>query len=208
MKIYIGVILIFFGFSSANGQKTLEKEWDVTEIHRLEITTKDVYEIYIKSEPRNSIAIRLKMEGETSESMMLKELESNGILLLETAHNPFFKPYNDKLAAHKVLAMELEIVVPEHIEIAIQGTIASVIGEGSYQSLSLLLQNGYCNLQNFAGNAQIETKKGGINVSAKKGVTAFANSKYGKVTNELTKSGNYSIQAQSDFGDIELTRSQ
>ena len=102
----------------------------------------------------------------------------------------------------------MEIVVPESMAIKIVAEIASVEIFGKYESISVLLGNGNCLINNFIGDALLKTKQGFIKVYALEETFGLANSKKGKVVNELNskrfKNENYRIEAESLSGDISL----
>ena len=199
--------LIFFligVFSNSFSQKIIEKEFDASSISVIEINSNIVFNIIITSEDLKKIKIKTSIEGENFENVLLSIKEDNGLLSITPGYSPFFEAKNDKLAAHKVIAIEMELVVPENMEIRIKSSLASVKASGKYVSVEALLGTGNCILENFSGDAIIKTTQGFIKVFAFESVNAIASSKKGSVFNELTSNGKYRIEAESFEGDISL----
>ncbi len=186
----------------------MEQEFSASEISTIEISTETIYHIKITSEKTNTIKIKTHIEGEHYENVVLNMIEKEGTLQIDTSFSPFFKTENDKLAAHKVIAIEIELIVPEEISIKIEAEIASVETYGKFKNISVLLENGNCKLQDFLGNAMLKTKQGFIEVYAENKMFARAISKKGTVINELLNrnknASDYQIEAESLSGDISL----
>jgi len=199
--------LIFFligVFSNSFSQKIIEREFDATFILVIEISSDIVFNITITSEEINKIKIRTNIDGENFENVLLSIKENNGQLSIAPEYSPYFEAKNDKLAAHKVIAIEMALIVPENIEIIIKSSLASLKASGKYVSVKALLGTGNCMLENFSGDALIKTKQGFIKVYADKSVYGIANSKKGTIINQLKYKGKYSIEAESFEGDISL----
>lgn len=210
---YIPFITLFIGIiSTTYSQKIIERELNGSKIEKIIIASSEVYQINLSSEKTDIIKIHIKIEGETYENVVLSVLEVNGVLTLNTEYSPYFKVINDKLAAHKVLAIEMEIIHPENIDIEISSDIASVTAKGNYASFFALLGNGNCILNNFLGNAIIKTNLGSITVYAHPGtsgdLSGRAVSKKGKVINTFPEKGKYLIIAESVEGNISLLQTK
>jgi len=204
--IYIG--LLFFMFSEGYAQKIMEKSWDATSVERLEVISDEVYRISIISEATERIYVRTKVEGEHSENVALLVSEENKTLSLSSGFTPYFVKQNDKLAAHKVISIEMEIRVPSDLAILVKGAIVSVETKGSFSEIQLELRNGNCVLVDFKGNAQLNSRNGNITVFAKETGVLDVKSRNGSIKNELPMGGQFLINAESVNGDITLLKSQ
>ena len=187
-------------------QKIIERDFDATLINNIEINSDIINSVLIYSENTNHIKIIAKIEGENYENVVLSMVEKDNILFLKPDYTPFFEAENDKLAAHKVQSIELEIIVPEDIDISISSMMASVATKGKFKVLKAFLGNGNCNLQEFVGNAYLKTKTGSIKVSTKENIFGNAISKNGIVINQLSENKNskYTIIAETNMGEISL----
>jgi len=205
----LGYILIFI-FMMANGyaQKVIDKSWDTRGIERLEIISDDIFNIVINSSDTSSINVITKIEGEHYENVVLNISEENNTLKLSTGFTPYFKAMNDKLAAHKIISIEMELNISNKLIVFVRSSLTSLTTRGSFKDLQVELGNGNCVLNDFEGNAQLFTREGNITAIVQKTVKGRAKTKRGKLTNELSTTGNFSIDAESVNGDITLLKSQ
>ncbi|RFN59311.1 hypothetical protein [Marixanthomonas ophiurae] len=203
--ILVGVILFT---TEAKAQKVLQKEFSASGFETLIIESDDVFTIDISAKKTDKIKINTHIEGEYYESVVLNTSEAHKTLTLSTGYTPFFKKENDKLAAHKVIAIDMVITVPENLKVEIRSKIASVTGKGTFKNMFIALENGQCLLKNFTGNATLYTKQGAITVYAKPDVSGQGLSKKGTILNELSKTGKYKITAESITGSITLLQNK
>jgi hypothetical protein len=202
------IVLLFLVISEAQAQKIMEKSWDASSLERLEIISDEVYQISIISGPTERIYVRTKVEGEHNENVALLVSEENKKLSISTGFTPYFVQQNDKLAAHKVISIEMEIRIPRDMKVFVAGTLVSVETEGSFREIQLELRNGNCVLNNFKGNAQLYSRNGNLTVIAKETGVSEVKSQNGSVKNELPPRGQFLINAESVNGDITLLKSQ
>ena len=199
-------LVFFFLLVTAQcfSQKKFEKVFEASGINSLIINSDSIFTVYITSKKTNKITVKTKVAGETYENVVLNTAEENGKLIITIGYSPFFKAENDKLAAHKVIAIDMEIVIPERLQIEIISKIASVITKGTFNKIITRLENGNCELIDFYGNALLQSKVGSIKVSAKTNVAGIAVSTKGTIINNLKKEGKYLIEAESIEGSITL----
>lgn len=200
--VYILVGIIFS--SEGVAQKTLQKEWNAGAVDTLSIVSDAIYSIEIKSVETNTISISTSIEGEHYESVMVNAVTTGRKLNISTGFRPYYIPENDKLAAHKILSIEMHIVVPENIAVVVYSELASVTGYGQYRYFEVALGGGRCYLYDFIGNARLYTTNGEIVVHTFPGVRGKANSLKGQVTNNLGETGKFYIEAESKVGQIKL----
>ncbi len=189
---------------NSSAQKILEKTLDVWELKRLVIDADAVYSLSIVSEKTSVISIVTKVVGETYENVLVTTSEANKTLTIGTSYSPYFKADDDKLAVHKVLSIEMHLVVPEFLNVSIDSKIGSVKAEGIYSRLRIALDMGSCKLINFTGNASLQTKRGDIDVHTIGSIAGKGISKNGKVRNRLPLEGKHWVFAESKDGDIGL----
>lgn len=205
---YLISVFIFFGSSACLAQKIIDKEFSASGLQSLSINDDSVFSIKITSSKRESIKMKVHVSGEHSEAIIIEENRSDGKLSLKTAVMPYFIFKNDKLAAHKVMAIEIEILIPETISVAIKSKLASLETQGEIQNLAVALQKGNCTLRDFSGNAQLKTIEGDIRVVAQKDVSGAAVSKNGSVENSLSENGKFYIEAETFKGDISMLQTK
>jgi hypothetical protein len=204
-------LILFTGsVSLLFSQKIIEREIDVSNFNGIEIITKTIYSIKISTTKTEKVSIQTKIEGENFEQVMLTVFTENNLLKLDAVYPSYFEATDDKLAAHKVLAIEMKVIITEGFSVYINSSLASVSGNGNYKNFDSFLNEGNCLLENFTGNANLQTKKGWIHVFVNEYLSesfyAEAKSKKGKVINTLAGSGKYKIYAESVMGNISLQK--
>ncbi|WGF93365.1 DUF4097 family beta strand repeat-containing protein [Aequorivita marisscotiae] len=140
--------------------------------------------------------------------MIIEENFSEGKLSLKTGFAPFFVLNNDKLAAHKLMAIEVKLIVPETLSLEIKSKLASVAIDGTIKNLAVSLQRGNCFATNFSGNAHLKTTDGTITVYAADAVGGKAISTRGKIENNLPPNGKFFIEAESINGNIRMLQTK
>ena len=208
LKFVIPIVLVTAMTVRGWSQKVLQKEWDAAGIEKLVVASDEVFTIAITSEKTDKISVYTNVEGETYEGVVLRISEDEKTLTIRTAYAPYFEKKDDKLAAHKVLAIDMTIVVPMNLQVEINSKIASVRASGDFNELKVSLDNGNCDMFNFKGNATLHTRHGYIKVLARKQVGGNATSKRGNVINRLPKQGKYHIEAESVEGAITLLQTE
>lgn len=205
----IAVIVVGFGcIAGLHAQKQMQKSWDASAFETIFIESDAVYAIHIVSENRSTVTVSTSVQGEASETVLVTASEENRTLRLATARTPFFIPENDKLAAHKVMAIEMEIRVPEGMNFSVKSSLASVTLSGTFRTIQLALEEGNCLATAFKGNATIKTNKGFIRMETDAACTGIAVSKYNSVTNSLPGLGDYKIHATSIYGTVSLSQTK
>ncbi|KAA3625118.1 MAG: hypothetical protein DWP94_01985 [Flavobacterium sp.] len=208
LKNLLFISLILLSTPGLFAQKKMEKQWDATWIDTLWISSDQVYNVKVKSGANRSIALLTRVEGEYFESVTVDTKIVDRTLKIGTGFSPYFKPKNDKLAAHKVLSIEMTVQVPEDLAVVIRSNTASVRFEGVVSFLETSLDKGNCELLGFRGNARLYSISGNITVVALTNVGGRAVSEEGSLFNELELEGAYFIEATSKRGSISLRRFQ
>ncbi len=205
-------IFIFLFFFSGSyclvAQKVIEKEFSAKDIHSLSIQDDAIFNIKIISSRRETLMLKVHISGEHSEAIIIEEKLSEGRLSLKTGIIPYFVFENDKLAAHKVMAVELVLFIPETTSVEVKSKLASLETLGTIKKLAVSLQNGSCILTDFSGNAHLKTVDGNIIVKAKREVLGNAISKNGSVENTLLKQGEFLVEAESVNGSIYMLQTK
>lgn len=202
-------LLVLSLSSQTYSQKTMEKSWDASTVYGLQIESDAVFLISITTAASETIELTTKVVGENSENLLVRSKIIDGVLQISTGFNPYFENHNDKLAAHKVLSIEMEFKIPENKNIHISSLIASVIAQGSFKNFVVNLISGNCTLTSFHGNANLKTKRGSITVTTQKEAIGNGVSTYGNVQNSLlNRKGANVISAKSIYGDIVLKQTQ
>jgi len=201
---YTFFILFLALVFSAKAQSIVERKIAVDHIEQLHLKVDEVFGVYISTNPNiNELKIKSYSEGEYAQNIGFNFTEENKTLTIQTVFPEILSSGYDKLSAHKVFAVRLEIEIPQHKSVIIQSDLASVYGKGNYTYFEAELKSGRCELHQFSGKALVNTFKGDIEVETfEEKITAF--STHGTVKMEPTfKKGN-KISLKSIDGDINV----
>ncbi|QDO93408.1 hypothetical protein FNB79_05260 [Formosa sediminum] len=203
------ILLIFISFSSLilNAQKRVNKIIDAQNINTLYIDGTSCYAIKITTAQVNQIQIQAKIDGEHSEDILVISKRQHDSLYLKTGFQPLFKADNDKLSAHKVMSIELELQIPAHLNLIVKSDIAQVTANGVFNSALIELNQGQCRLEKFYGTATINTIRGSIYVETNY-ATINATSRHGLVNIEPLTQGEYQLHLKSIEGNISVIKTE
>ncbi len=190
------------------GQKRLLQSYDVNNIHSLYIDSDEIFQIKITSTATDQITIHTQIDGETFESSLLNTKIEEGVLYISTGYTPDFTPFNDKLSAHKILSIVLEITIPEDMNLDINSTLASMEGAGSFGNISINLGRGGCRFFDFRfrESATIHTISGPIYIETEN-AEITAQSRNGNVVIPVDVTGIKALHLKSIHGDITVKNS-
>lgn len=209
MKYYSLLILLVVLSGNLFAQKKLFKTYDVSDTHTLFIESDDIFQIKFTTAQTDQITIYTQIEGETFESSLLHTEIIDGVLNITTGRTPDFIPFNDKLSAHKILSIVLEIILPEGLTLDVYSTLASVDAQGNYNQVRMNLGRGGCHLSGFRfrESAHINTISGNITVETKN-AKILAQSRNGNIVIPKGMTGIKTIALQTIDGDITVIKSQ
>jgi len=209
MKYYSLFILILVFSESMFAQKKLFKTYDAGDIHTVFVESDDIFQIKCTTAQTNTITIYTQIDGETFESTLLHSEIVDGVLKITTGRTPDFVPFNDKLSAHKVLSIVLEVILPEGLSIDVYSTLASVHAAGGYDQVRVNLGRGSCHLSSFRfrESVAINTIVGNITIETKN-AKILAQSRNGNVVISKGITGVKTMELQTIEGDITVIKSQ
>ena len=205
---YILCIFFFIFSEHGFGQKHIERivPWD--QLKWIRIDADSVFKVHVKSVQTDYITLNIDSEGEHSEQVALKYAINQGSLDVSVGLNPVFARVDDKLNAHKALSIELFVLMPNSKQIQITSDIATVSLIGIYRNALVELINGSCFLDQYSGNATVNTIKGDIEVSVKEDSEVKAQSKHGTLNIQSSSKANHFLSLNSINGDITVRNSQ
>tara|TARA_B100000953_G_scaffold258666_1_gene223427 strand:+ start:145 stop:726 length:582 start_codon:yes stop_codon:yes gene_type:complete len=186
---------------SLHVQRDTREIFNAAGIESIDILTNEVFKITITATNTDRIRLITHSEGEYFNQIRVQTKVDDGNLSIETSYPQELTGGFDKLSAHKVFSLELELEIPKDLEISVDSNIASLIAFGSFSQLTANLKDGYCNLREFAGNATINTYEGNIRVETASGLVE-AVSRNGKVEIPEHFSGRNPIKLKSIDGNI------
>lgn len=201
------VLVTFMCYSFFYGQKNAQEIIQAKEIKGIMITSDEVFKIDVFTIKTDKITIKSKISGETFETMVITTEVKNGFLEINASRSPFYKDLDDKLAAHKVMSIVLNITMPEGLEFWVESALAAVNMRGDYDLIELNLSRGDCRLDHFRGSGTINTLSGNINVNTQN-CKIDASSRHGKENIESIASGRHHLKLKSVAGTITVTQSE
>jgi len=183
------------------GKRDTQQLIDAEKIRSIYIDTDEVYLLSIISAESSQIRIKTHSEGEYFHDILVETSVEDSELRIKTKYPQRLVNGFDKLSAHKIFSLEIELEIPEDMEVIISSNIASLEANGKFKSISADLKQGYCMLMNFEGNAVINTYSGNIYVETTSGLIE-ANSRNGEVETPEFLPGRNPIRLTSIDGTI------
>lgn len=197
--------LLLFQFLPAYNQKKVVKTLLSPDISAIRIDGQQCFSIELKTADVPEVVVQAMMEGEYQREVLLLAEKQAGTLVISTGFSPDFKLPNDKLGAHKVLSIRLEVTLPLYQDVSVYAGSCFVETYGQYQYLSIIQNDGQCRLNHTAENTLVRTQSAKITASVAKGVIQ-AKSRYGKVEIANIPSGDPTFNLNSTQGDILVRR--
>lgn len=182
----------------------MEKQLDASQIERILFQADAIFKIKISAVKSEIITLRASVAGDHAENVVIDVKQTLNTLTITPGFTPFFIPENDKHAAHKVIAIELEVLVPENRYVSVSSKLASLQYSGNFKYVQAYLEEGTCDLQKFTGDGIIQTKSGNVTVSTSQDVGVLADSKTGLVIGKSYQKQYYKLEIKTVSGDITI----
>ena len=198
-------ITFFVLCSALVAQRTIEKTVTGTSLTTIKIDASNCFAVKIRTHASPKIIVETSLEGEYREDIVVSAIEEEESLVIRADFRPLYNAFNDKLSAHKVVSIYLNVLVPDNFKVAILGTVAKTDVSGKMKDLKIVLGSGDCTLKEFKGMAFISTFKGDIFLETEAAVVE-SDSKYGTVKKQVINSGTSKIKLKSISGDIFITK--
>ena len=200
---------IFLISFSGLAQKSTSEIIAAEDIQKIYFSGDEIFRITVSTSPSEEILISTTSDGEYYNDIALSSEVKGNTLFLKSKFPEILQSGYDKLSAHKVFAVEVEIQVPEGLEVQISSNIASVFLSGNYQAVLVQLKSGSVNLSDFGGDAVINTYDGNIDIgTAVKNSKIEAVSRHGKVDIPASASGENNMVLRSIHGDISVHKTK
>ncbi len=188
-------------------QKQVHREIDARGVDLISINTDRIFNVTLTSSDSSFIVIETSSEGEYFQDIVITTKRSENSLSIGNEFQPAFKNANDKLSAHKVIAIDMTIKIPKNKKVQLTSDITNLIASGDHVSLRAVLHSGNCILKSFFGGANIQTYSGNITLKETSGdISAF--SKNGKVTVGTQNNSSPKISLKSIHGDITVIKTE
>lgn len=203
----LSLCFIMLTGTSLWAQKFLEKDF-YENVDGISIVSDEIFEIHIATRDSDHISVKTMIDGETFESALLTTKIVDKQLYIGTSKTPDYHPFNDKLAAHKVLSIAIYLEIPHHLNLNIYSTLASLDAIGSYGQVRVDLGRGGCRLDafSFRESAIINTLSGSIRIEVDH-ANLIAQSRNGNVVIPTNLTGTQTMSLKSIDGDIVVYKS-
>ena len=199
--------VVFFTLVNLHAQKLIRKAFIDPRTETIQIDAQYCYRIDLKTASSNEVEISASMEGEYAKDLLISIEQSGTTAMISADFQPLFINPNDKLSAHKVVSIALEISVPEYKYVDVFGTNTNLYATGKFEDLNVTLSDGRCTLENVSESVEVTTQKGDIMVMAPSG-NIVAESTYGNVEKGIIPFGYNQFILKTIEGDIFLTKTK
>ncbi|WP_318343711.1 hypothetical protein [Flagellimonas baculiformis] len=206
MKILLFLPALFF-LVHLHGQKLVKKAFIGPRTESIQIDAQYCYKIDLRTAPTKEVQVSASIEGEYAKDLLVSIEEKGTTVLVSAGFQPIFINPNDKLSAHKVVSIALQISVPEYKQVSVFGTNSNVNATGKYDNLHITLSDGRCTLENVSETVEVTTQKGDIWLSVPNG-DILAESAYGKVDQETIPFGDNQFILKTVEGQIHLKKTK
>lgn len=194
----------FLGFS-AFGQVQWNKTLNELDLKGITIDMRFIHGLTLSTHRSKDVLLNTQSEGEYQLQYVVVTQYDNHWLTVYPQRAPSFKSYNDKLSAHKVIAMNLEIRVPEYIKVEIEANQGNLNVSGLYRELYIQIDEGSLKMSHIAEQSTIKTKGASVYLNIDSG-TVETKSEKGKVVGFIAPNRNHHYDISSQYGPIFLNQ--
>ena len=198
---------VTFAMQTVFGQKTVSKSYPIVFDTLIQIDTDKCYQAEISAYDGETVIVETRMDGEYAEALSVNITENGNTLWIGTDFNPEFTLPNDKLGAHKVVSVSLNVRIPAHRDIQVFGTSCNVVLSGEFNAVDVVLNDGSCTLNQVARHVKVNTQSGHIRLNSLRGEIK-ALSHYGQILQEEIPQGEKDFDLETVSGDITLQRTK
>lgn len=206
MKYFFSSI-IFLLVLPVSAQKVTQDIFEAGNVEKIVLSSDEIFRINVTTGSSKEIKITSRTEGEYYNAISLDADLRKETLVLSSRYREILQNGYDKLSAHKVFSMEVELELPEGMLLEINSNLATVYLLGNYKAVLVQLRNGSCFLQDFTGDAVINTYDGNI-YGTVHDVTVEASTRFGKIDVPQKKHGSHKLVLTSIKGEIKLSETK
>ncbi|MGB5273114.1 MAG: hypothetical protein WBN39_03595 [Flavobacteriaceae bacterium] len=204
-------LLFLVGFllltQSALGQKVIKKSIIHPGISFISIDANNCYSVSLVTRKGEEMSVTAQIEGEYNPDLLINIKEEGSTLLISAGFQPDFVIPNDKLSAHKVISIALQLTLPEMKSVSLFGTSTNVSVFGDYRDLRISLNDGQCRMTGVSEFVEVTTQSGDIEVRDK-AADIEASSKFGKVLKNGMPPGTHQYILTTITGNITLNKTE
>ncbi len=207
VKVNFILLMLFLIAHFGHSQKIVKKTLVNPSSKSFQIDVTNCYRVMLSTSKTDEIVISATIDGEYQKDILVTVEEDGSNVFIGTEFQPNFKGPNDKLSAHKVISISLDVSLPDFVTAHVFGTHSNVTAQGNYKKLKINLADGNCSLMKVGEEILVKTQKGTISLTVESG-QVNAESNYGNVYREAIPPGNSLYDLHSVEGDIQIKRTE
>lgn len=201
------ILFFIFPLHFLGAQKMIKKTYLNSEISAVSVDATQFFELSVETSMADEMTIEATIDGEYKKDLFLSVTEEGHTIFVGSGFQPNFSNPNDKLAAHKVISIQVRLVIPRDKDVIIYGTGCNVSVRGIYSNLSVALNDGQCVLNGVSELASVQTQSGDIFVNTSR-AEIRAISKYGKIVKDDIHEGTDQFFLSTVTGNIFIRKTE
>ena len=202
--VLVAFLILFYGL---NAQKILKQTIPIGNISFLQINSENCYKVKLSTHNSNEIILAASLEGEYQNDIVVSSIQEGATLFLETKFQMLFNNPNDKLSAHKIVSVFLDIVLPKGLSVKLLGNSTKIDLSGEYNKVEIHNIDENIILQNVEGNILAKSFSGSIILNIESGEVS-ANSKFGSVYSGTILKGKSNFIVNTVNGSIYINKEE
>ncbi len=202
-KLTVLFLLLCTVTTSTFSQRILSKTLVNRHSQHFFIDTQHAFKVGLNTNSKHEISVKALVEGEYENDLVLDLREEGSHIHIGISFLPDHQIKNDKLSAHKVISVSLEISLPAEMSVYLNSVSSIMKIEGLYKLLQVVMQEGQCDLDQVNGVVKITTTSGGISLKTTGGVVS-ANTEFGQMEIQDLPLGEAEYSLRSISGDIHV----
>ena len=163
------------------------------------------YQLILKTNLSEEIQIRAIVDGEYQNEIVLNIQESGSDIFISPDYTPEYQFQDDKLSAHKVLSVAMEVSIPANLSVFLKGAFTNLNASGSFKLLQVDLMDGRCHLEHTTGEIRVNTISGEIILESNSGYVETSTD-YGQIEADKLPLGPAAYYLRSISGNISVIR--
>lgn len=197
--------MAFLAGPGLQGQKRVTKALLDPAVESVVIDGSQCYQLYLETADTDQVLVEAEMDGEYQNEVLVFAETLGNTLRIGTGLSPAFEMPNDKLGAHKVLAVKLRVVLPAHQRVRFDAGNCRVETQGTFRNLKIHIAGGGILLAHSGEQTEVITASAPIRAKISQGLVE-AHSRYGQVALEPIPPGSARYIFNSTTGDIWVSR--
>jgi len=189
----------------ARGQVQWNKTLADLDLRGITIDMRFIQGLQLSTHASKDVLLNTKSEGEYQMQYVVVTQQEDQWLTVYPQRVPAFNAHNDKLSAHKVIAMTLEMRIPEAVLVEIEAQQGRLEVSGLYRELNVQLDEGSLVLSHRAEQSTIKTKTAAVYLNVPSG-HLDSHLEKGRIFGTIKPNENYRYTVNSQSGSLYLNQ--